>query len=101
MRINLCKEIVKWQEEEDIIVLLIDANKNIDNGEFANELQAKGLKEAILEKYKDLQGLVLTYQLGLVPINSIFINESLNISVGGYLLFRITPSDHRVLQIKK
>ena len=38
MRINLYEGIVKWQEEGDFIVLLIDANENIDNGEFSNVL---------------------------------------------------------------
>ena len=75
---------MKQQKEGDFIVLLIDTNKNIDNGEFANALQAKSLKEAILERYNNSQGLVLTHQIGLVPIDSIFLLGSLSISEGEY-----------------
>ena len=41
-----------------------------------------------------------TYQLGSIPIDRIFISQSLEISIGGYLPFGTAPSNYRALWIK-
>ena len=58
------------------------------------------MKEAITTKYKSTQGLVPTFQLGSVPIDGIFVSEVLDIIMGGYFPFGVSPLDHRVLWIK-
>ena len=78
----------------------MDVNENVITGEWHTALKNIALKEAITDRHEESKGLVPTFQLGLVPINSIFISEVLNIMLGGYFLFRLSPSDHRALQIK-
>ena len=59
-----------------------------------------GLYEAILEKYGASIGLALTYHRGLTPIDGIFLSSRIEITLGGYFLIGIAPSDHRVLWVK-
>jgi len=97
---DLIEALKEWKEEGDLIVLLIDANKNIHKGRLVEGLEDLGLKEVILDRYMTSKDLAPIHQLGLVPIDGIFISGNVEILTGGYLPFGVALSDHRALWIK-
>ena len=78
----------------------MDANENVGNIHITNRFEAVGLKEAILDKHREKEGIQPTYQRGREPIDGIFISHNLEIEEAGYLPFGEGPSDHRGLWIK-
>jgi hypothetical protein len=91
----LVEEIEKWTEAGDQIILMIDAYEDIRN--FANAIQATGLREVLLERHG--QNALATYNGGTDPIDGIFASPaSIDILIGGYLEFGFGPhTDHRGL----
>jgi hypothetical protein len=71
---NLVEEIVKWTEAGDQIILMIDANEDIHN--FANAIQATGLRKVLLERHG--QNAPATYNGGTDPVDGgIFASPSI------------------------
>jgi hypothetical protein len=92
---HLVKEIEKWTEAGDqIILMILDANEDIHN--FAQAIQNTRLREVLLERHG--QNAPATYNGGTDPIDGIFASPSINILIGGYLEFGFGPfTDHRGL----
>jgi hypothetical protein len=80
----------KWTETGDQIILMIDA-PNEDNRNFAQAIQATGLRLVLLECHG--QNAPATYNGGTDPIDGIFASPSIGmILIGGYLEFGLfTP----------
>ena len=93
-------EIVKWQDEGDLIVVMIDANEHVDKEHMKQSFETLGLREAIIEQHKEDKGYQATYNRGREPIDGIFVSEQLQIEAAGYLPFGDSPSDHRALWIR-
>ena len=96
---DICRDIAQWFKLGDQIVLMVDLNENITSDTVTNLFKNVGLAEAITHRHF-ATGLVPKYQRGSHPMYGIYTSSTLQISAGGYLLFIIIPSDHRLLWIK-
>ena len=102
-RKQLCSQIVKWQLQGDLIVLLIDCNENLTRW--------GPLHKSLLHECKLIDPIRLAYQTescslpptsltGSVPIDSIFVSQQLrHIQQGGWLKQGETVGDHRPLYV--
>ena len=61
---DILREIQRWMEEGDYIILAVDVNECVLQGEFANKLQNIGMKEAITSNYKKEQEIEATFEKG-------------------------------------
>jgi hypothetical protein len=89
----------QWKLLGDHLVLGMDANEDVRQGEVHDMLSSIGLREVILELHND-QSPPATYNRNQSrePINGIWATRGITITRGGYLAFgEGCPSDHRVL----
>ena len=97
--IDLKVSIAQWTSDDETLIIAGDFNHNISK---CNEKMAgTGLKEFITHSH-GLNSAPATHQAGSVPIDGIYISESLLPFVrGGYMGFaQATLSDHRALWIE-
>ena len=92
----LCTYISQCRELGDQVVLMIDLNDNITSDTVTELFANVVLAEAITHCHRKI-GLVTTYQRVSHPIDVIYTSSTLWVSSGGYLLFVIIPSYHRLL----
>ena len=99
---DLSKEIKKWQELNDILVIGGDFNQDVRDSEFENWKIELGLKDPILERHGPSNcPATCASNSHRVPIDAILISESINIESGGFLGFdEGARSDHRALWIE-
>ena len=97
---ELCAEIVKWQAENDLIIVLMDANEHVGNNYMTECFETLDLKEALLDKHREINGTQPTYQRGSDPIDGICIAANITVQAAGYLPFGEGPSDHRGIWVK-
>ena len=88
----------KMKGQGDQVVLLMDCNTDVTSDELTSWLEHHGLKNAITRKHGCLESKA-TYHRGSVPIDGIFVSESVHIDNAGYLAFGAFPTDHRCLWV--
>ena len=79
---------------------MIDSNKCIRTGVLTNRLREQDITKAISDRYFNISSLQPTYQVGVVPINSIFTSNNLVTEARRYLPFRLANFDYRTIQIR-
>jgi len=103
MHIHLVKQIKTWQESGENIVLMIDANENLEAmGPLQTMLKYEcQLIDPIRQRYaKKNQQLPATSLTGSKPIDSIFVSASFqNIIRGGWIRVKDSIEDHRAIFI--
>jgi hypothetical protein len=99
---DLAQAIKVWKEAGDHIIIGMDANEDVRNGEVNTMFEGLGLREAILDKHKDKSPpATQNRNTKRQPIDGIWISSCLFISAGGYLPFGdACPSDHRMIWIE-
>jgi hypothetical protein len=96
---DLGRELTKWRNEGNQIILMMDCNENVKNQGFTRWLLDHNLHNSILDLHNIQTNTVPTFHKGTHAIDGIFISNTLNISKGGYMPFGSFPSDHRGLWI--
>ena len=96
-REDLSKKITDWTTNGEKIILTIDVNEDVRDGNFAQMMRRVGLVSAIRRKHGN--NMPPTYQLGSRPIDDIFVSPSLTVMKAGCLAFGTAPGDHRGLFI--
>jgi hypothetical protein len=99
---DLGKEIKKWSEEGDQIIVGIDANEDVREGQTKEFFNKLNMYESILSNHSDLNPQSTNSKsLSSRPIDGIFVSLSLTASASGYMAFGDgCQSDHRVLWIE-
>ena len=97
--IDLISAIDEWQANDETLIITGDFNHHIR--QCIAKLAGKGLVEVITDAH-GLDNAPPTHHAGSVPIDGIFVSESIKSHVrGGYFAFgQITTSDHRALCIE-
>ena len=94
---ELFKNIKEWQtKDKDNIILMMDANEDINNLSFQQNLSKLQLREIIHESHSYLKTWP-TFHRGSKPIDGIFATPHIKSVASGYCPFSYTPSDHRML----
>lgn len=91
---ELVAQVTEWMLTGDQIVLMTDANEDVRCGDFVKKLRKVGLTETIIDQHGH-QG-PATHQRGSVPIDGIFVTDTLQGCKCGYLPLTF---DHRGLWI--
>lgn len=89
---DLQKEIKKWKEAGDQIVLMLDVNEDVRTGKFTEKMRSLGLIETVTSQH-GING-PPTYEKGKNPIDGIYVSSTLQGLKCGYLDFIF---DHRCL----
>jgi hypothetical protein len=99
---DLAESIVQWQAAGDHIIVDMDANEDIRNGEVNATFSRLGLKEAILDRHKDKSPpATQNCNTNRQPIDGLWVSGCIHISAGGYLPFGdACPSDHLMIWIE-
>lgn len=103
---NLCKEIEKWMNIGDNIVLGIDTNKDVRTSELARKLKQMGLRDGVFSTHSSESPLAtFNRNENRTPIDAIFVSAAVEISRAGYAPFDsaspAAPSDrHRMMWIE-
>ena len=92
--IDLCAEIVKWQVSGDQVIIGLDANEDVRNGDFSRKLARLGLTETITAQHGNCTP--ATYKRGSIPIDGLYVSSTLRGLQCGYLAFE-EQFDHRCL----
>ena len=93
---DLCKEIVKWLETGDQLIIGLDANEDVRGGAFTAKLAQLGLQETVIAQHGNEAP--ATYKRGANPIDGLYVSRSLRGLKCGYLPFH-EQFDHRMLWI--
>lgn len=80
---DLGKETTKWLAAGDQLVICLDANNDMKQGEVAESFQAKGLREVTLKKRG--ASAPLTAGNGSLTIDGAWAAQSIRVQAGGYL----------------
>jgi hypothetical protein len=99
---DLAESIAQWQAAGDHIIVGMDANEDIRNGEVNATFSRLGLKEAILDRHKDKSPpATQNRNTNRQPIDGLWVSGCIHISADGYLPFGdACPSDHRMSWIE-
>lgn len=92
---------MKWLQAGDQLIICLDASNDVKQGEVAKALQAKGLREVILDK-RGVSAPSTTSDNGSMTIDGIWATQSTHVQAGGgHLACRgLTPkTNHRALWI--
>ena len=90
---DLTKEIDKWIQEGDQLILGGDWNIDVRKEQFQQRFRERNLIPAIISRHgKEGPG---TYNNGSAPIDEIFISSTLSVIACGYLDHGSTMGDHR------
>ena len=86
-RLDLVNQIKKWQQNGELIVVMMDFNENLlRDGPLQMSLKELGLVDPIRKLHQNVTKPPPTSKTGSVPIDSIFVSKQLSkISRGGWL----------------
>ncbi len=99
--IDLRNEILQLQETGSHLIVMLDGNEDMRSGHLSKALKSLNLREAILQKHGNAAPSTYRRSTKEVPIDGIWISQSLDIIKGGYLDFDevIFGTDHRTIWI--
>ena len=94
---DLEKELCRWRQQGDRIVLMMDGNEDSTQGPLSRMLTKDRLqmREMIQERHSHLAK-TGTYIRGSKPIDSIWATPDIHIDQGSWLAFFKGPADHRL-----
>lgn len=95
---DIGKEVKKWQEQGDAIIIALDANDDIVDSSLTKAFSKLQLVEAVINRHQGSPP--ATHNRGSKPIDGIFTSKGIDIQACGYLPFgEGIPSDHRAVWI--
>jgi hypothetical protein len=99
--IDLRDEILQLQETGTHLIIMLDGNEDMRSGHLSKALTSLHLREAILQKHGNTTPSTYRRNTKDVPIDGIWISQSLYILKGGYLDFDevIFGTDHHTLWV--
>lgn len=92
---DLGKFIIECHNNNDQIVLMMDANEEVSTPSFSNWVQQHGLEDLITRDRDDV--IPPTYHRGSKQIDGIFASATIHAVRSGFMEFGGFPSDHRAL----
>lgn len=95
--IDLMALLQKWITAGDKIILLVDSNEDIRDGNFDRGLRQLGLHSGIRTRHGNSPP--PTHQKGSAPIDDIYVTRNIMIDKAGYMPFGDGPGDHRCLYV--
>ena len=98
LRKDLIKQITKWMNKGDRIIVMVDCNEDVRQGKLTQRLEEIGLRSPIRQKFGE-SNMPATYHAGIKPIDDIFISKDLTFRDTGYLPFGDGPGDHRGIYV--
>jgi hypothetical protein len=97
LQADICQALDSWVQNGEHVVLMLDANQDIQSGSLSKAFIERGLQEAIISRHDELNPPVPTYNRGSNPIDGIFTTLDITQARSGYLAFgEGLESDHRV-----
>jgi hypothetical protein len=99
--IDLRDEILQLQETGTHLIIMLDGNEDMRSGHLSKALTSLHLREAIFQKHGNTTPSTYRRNTKDVPIDGIWISQSLDILKGGYLDFDevIFGTDHHTLWV--
>jgi len=96
---TLEEQILEWQADSDLVIVMADMNKDVQEDQILPWSDRLGLKEAIMAQHGNATP--NTHNCSQNPINSIFVPAELLSSIqSGYLAYREgIPSNHHVVWV--
>ncbi len=92
------QEIDQWLTQGEQLIVCGDWNQNIKiNGDLSKEFKGRNMIPAITSRHQNAPE---TYNGGSVPIDEIYVSQTLNITSSGYLEHGINNSDHRPIWVE-
>ena len=95
---DLWKEVDKWLEDGENLIIGGDWNRDIREKKFLEEFQRRNLKPAVTGKHGN-EG-PETYNNGSKPIDEIFITPAIEVTASGYLEHGKSVGDHRPIWVE-
>ena len=100
---DLDKEMQEWIQQSDLIVLCLDANENVRQGEIIQFIRKWGLIDAHQDKHPSTPTVATCPKnRSNIPIDGIWISPSIEVTAAGYSGFGEYPmgnTDHRLLWV--
>jgi hypothetical protein len=98
---DLSREIERWIEAGEQVIVMLDANEDVRNGSVHRMFEAAGMCEVVIEINSELPATsTFSRNFQEIPIDSIFATSSICIKGGGYFAFGEGPGpDHRCLWV--
>jgi hypothetical protein len=98
---DLVQAIISFQNNGDHIILMVDGNSDMRNGDLASALTSRNLREVILDKHGHNGPSTYRRNTSNTPIDGIWASPSINITGGGYFHYNevFNNTDHRCLWI--
>jgi len=93
---DLGKNIEKWHNDGDQIILMADLNTDVTNKEIKLWRERHRLKDVYISEFPNIK-IPATYHKGKNTIDTIMVSHSIKIEKAGFLAFGDIPSDHRGL----
>ena len=93
---DLGKNIEKWHNDGDQIILMADLNTDVTNKEITLWRERHRLKDVYISEFPNIK-IPATYHKGKNTIDTIMVSHSIKIEKAGFLAFGDIPSDHRGL----
>jgi hypothetical protein len=97
----------QWRQNNDKLILFIDANKNTSNGMLHSALTGPGLlmREGVWTLHPDLPttpSFMVGSCLCSVPIDAAYLSPDLPLHAGSWIVVKQSPGDHRscILEIR-
>ena len=95
---DLGKDIDKWHEEGDQIILMADFNTDTTGEEIRKWREQRQLNDIFISTYPH-ETIPATYHKGKHPIDTILVSHSIQATKAGFTTFGELPTDHRGLWI--
>ena len=95
---DLTRFITECRQNNDQIIVMMDANEDVTSQQLQHWLQQNELTEAIASHRQERAP--ATYHRGSKQIDGIFVSNTINPIASGFLPFGTFPSDHRAIWIE-
>ena len=93
-RVHLLKDLTSWQQNEEKLILLMDANECLETGPLAKDLASIGMHDAIKTR-TNLKG-PATFQSGSKQIDGVWMSNDLLAQSASFLPLFVGVGDHRM-----
>jgi hypothetical protein len=98
---DISREIERWNEAGEQVIVMLDANEDVQDGGVHQMFDVAGMREVVIEINLDLPTTsTFSRNFQEIPIDVIFATSSIRIKGGGYFAFGEVPGpDHQCLWV--